>query len=302
MNAINTVSGLEFQEDGTAICLARITADDGTGAATGVDGEGNWVKQADLTSITCDVFKLDNTTTPDTAVLSPTVTISSAIQDTPVTARTLWTVDFHGWNFKFTIPYTAFATPGKYRVEMYFVSTGGARWWMAFEGTAPQRRGGWGMVFIVCCQWDVQELWSIVGPWETDWMPLDLLLVVLAICVAGVLVEFLQPLAFPWAPRRFRMPGQAHHRPDTRPSRSNGNLYNEGAWRDPVNGLRVQVLRDFNYLCQECLKKGIVNAEKPHVHHIKDHCGNRELFLDRNNLTVLCEAHHNALTASRKAR
>lgn len=129
---------VRWQEDGSATCLARVCARDATGAATGVSGEGKWIKQADLTSITCKIFDRSSAT-PDTATASPTVTISSAIIDTPVTSTEIWDVDSTGYNFLFDIAPTAFTTSGhKYLVEFYFTTTGGTKWTVQFEGIAMQ--------------------------------------------------------------------------------------------------------------------------------------------------------------------
>lgn len=127
-----------WQEDGSATCLARVCARDATGAATGVDGEGKWIKQADLSTITCKVFdRTAGYATPDTAISSPTVTISSAIIDTPVTATTIWDVDSTGYNFLFDMAATSFPTGGhKYLVEFAFVTTGSTKWILAYEGIA----------------------------------------------------------------------------------------------------------------------------------------------------------------------
>lgn len=135
MNAIHRHQ-TRFQEDGSATLMARVCASDGTGAATGVPGEGNWVKQADLSSITCKVFNRSSST-PDTATTAPTITISSVIQDTPVTSRVLWDVDYTGYNFVYAVDPATFATGGdEYLVEMVFTSTGGAKWTIGFEGLA----------------------------------------------------------------------------------------------------------------------------------------------------------------------
>lgn len=137
MNAIDKITA-QWQEDGSATLLARVTARDGTGAATGVPGEGNWIKQADLSTITCKVFdRTPGYATPDTAIATPTVTISSAIQDTPVTSDAIWTVDLVGYNFLFDVAGTNFPTGGHtYRVELYFTTTGSKTWTIAYEGVA----------------------------------------------------------------------------------------------------------------------------------------------------------------------
>lgn len=130
------VSKVSFFEDGSATALARVTARDATGAATGISGEGKWIKQADLSSITCAIYDLSSST-PDTATSTPTVTISSAIIDTPVTDGVIWDVDSTGYNFLFDFAATAFPTGNhRYRIEFKFTTTGSAVLWLVYEGVA----------------------------------------------------------------------------------------------------------------------------------------------------------------------
>lgn len=125
-----------WREDGSCTALARVTARDATGAATGISGEGKWVKQADLSTITCKVFDR-NGTTPDTAIATPTVTIASAVYDTPVTDGLIWDVDLTGYNFLHDLAYTNFPEGNrKYVVEYIFTTTGGAKWSLVFEGVS----------------------------------------------------------------------------------------------------------------------------------------------------------------------
>lgn len=131
------VYAVTWHEDGSCTALARVTARDGTGAATGVSGEGKWVKQADLTSITCAVYDRSSTT-PDTAIASPTVTISSAIQDTPVTDGVIWDVDGTGYNFLHDLAHTNFPSGGhRYLIEYIFTPTSGNKYpALSFDGVA----------------------------------------------------------------------------------------------------------------------------------------------------------------------
>lgn len=125
-----------WREDGSATVLGRLTARNGTGAATGVAGEGNWLKQADVSTITCAVYDLDSAT-PSTAISTPTVTVSSAVLDTPVTTTVLWTVDTTGYNFIHDLAATAFPTGSRrYSVEYKVTLTGGAVLWGVYEGQA----------------------------------------------------------------------------------------------------------------------------------------------------------------------
>lgn len=130
-----------WKEDSTATVLARITARQGTGAATGIAGEGNWLKQADLTSITCKVFDLDSAT-PATPVATPSVVISTSVLDTPVTATTIWTVDATGYNFIHDLDSTVFATGGhRYNVEYKFTMINGSVFHCVFRGQAQPIEG-----------------------------------------------------------------------------------------------------------------------------------------------------------------
>ena len=125
-----------WHEDGNATALARITARNGSGSATGVDGEGNWLQQADLTSIACKVF--EKGAGQVSLVAEPTVTISSAVLDTPVTTNVLWTQDTTGYNFVHDLAATNFRTGTfEYIVEYTFTVTGGDKLPpLVFEGCA----------------------------------------------------------------------------------------------------------------------------------------------------------------------
>lgn len=131
-----SVFRVSWREDGSCTALARVTARDATGAATGIDGEGKWVKQADISTITCSVFD-KSSSTPSTAIATPTVTVASSIIDSPVTDGVIWPVDSTGYNFLHDLSYTNFPTGGHvYRVEYTFTPTGGAKWSLVFEGIA----------------------------------------------------------------------------------------------------------------------------------------------------------------------
>ena len=127
---------VEWTEDSDATVLGRITARNGTGTATGVAGEGNWLKQADITSITRKVFDLESAT-PETAIFSSTVTVSTAVLDTPVTTSVLWTKDTTGYNLLDDIAASNFPTGRRtYRVEYVVTLTGGAVFHGAYKGPA----------------------------------------------------------------------------------------------------------------------------------------------------------------------
>ncbi len=127
---------VHFQRNGTATALARVCARDATGAWTGVAGEGNWIKQADLSAIACKVFDRSSIT-PDVAISNPAVSIISAILDVPDATGTIWDDDDVGYNFIFDIAGTNFPTNGhKYLVEFSFTTNSGSTWAVQYEGVA----------------------------------------------------------------------------------------------------------------------------------------------------------------------
>lgn len=112
---------IRINEDSSLTLLGRIASRNGTGAATGKAGEGKFLKQADISTITCKVFDLDGAT-PDTAVATPTVTLSSAVLDTPVTTDVDWTYDSYGYNFVHEIANTVFTEPNRHYLIEYKVT------------------------------------------------------------------------------------------------------------------------------------------------------------------------------------
>ena len=123
-----------WNEDGSATVLGRLTARDGTGTATGVKGEGNWLKQADLSTITFSVYDEAD----GTQITAPTtVTISSSVLDKPDTTDVLWTKDATGYNFIHDLGPANFPTGGTiYRVEYKITTNSGAVGWGKYRGPA----------------------------------------------------------------------------------------------------------------------------------------------------------------------
>lgn len=127
---------VNFKEDSTVEILGRVTARNGSGAATGIGGEGKFLQQADVSSITCKVYNLtDDATTVDTDLGS--LTVSSVILNTVDSSGEVWTKDDIGYNFRHTIAETVFTDGGDtYRLEYKFTLTGGAVFFGIFEGPA----------------------------------------------------------------------------------------------------------------------------------------------------------------------
>ncbi len=65
-------------------------------------------------------------------------------------------------------------------------------------------------------------------------------------------------------------------------------FYNSKAWIE----LKEYVLSKQNYLCQDCLEKGIITTSNLEVHHIIPIKENFNLSLDEDNLRVLCRSCH----------
>lgn len=107
-------------EDAGCQCMARVYGN--TGVA---------ITQASLTSITCSVYNLAT----ETSIATPTVTISTSVFDTLQTdAR--WTFDPTGYNFRFEVAASAFASPNVIHiVHFIFDPTSGENYGVGFEVT-----------------------------------------------------------------------------------------------------------------------------------------------------------------------
>lgn len=108
-------------EDSELTIIARLSNKDGSGSATGVDGEGNWLQQADISGIDLSVFDLDSST-PTTAVYTESLTIASVILDTPVTTNVNWSEDTTGYNFLYDLPDTVLTNGGHLYVAEFKVT------------------------------------------------------------------------------------------------------------------------------------------------------------------------------------
>jgi hypothetical protein len=125
-----------YREGGLAVHYARLTADNGSGAATGEIGEGKYLQIVDITSITMTVIeKLTGT-----VIVAPvSLTVSSVVSDTVVTSTAVWTKG-GGYNFRHAMPAGSFPESGViYRTQYKIVVPGGYDpLFLIFEGPAWQ--------------------------------------------------------------------------------------------------------------------------------------------------------------------
>ena len=127
---------VEWREDSTATILARITSRAGSGAATGVNGEGNFLQIADVSSIALNVYDLD-ADDPTTAENTETVVVASTVLDTVVTSNVIWTLDTVGYNFVHDLSATYFSTGNRrYQAEYVFTLTDGSVFHSVYDGLA----------------------------------------------------------------------------------------------------------------------------------------------------------------------
>lgn len=130
-------------EDGSYSVLARVTGLDATGAEL-APGEGNLVKQADLSSISCKVFDLGTSRTNQSGsevLPAPTPTPAANVFDTPRTVG--WGADDLGYNFRHDLG-PAYAPDGDhwYLIEYKFtLTTGGVGWLKVRVKASPDQTG-----------------------------------------------------------------------------------------------------------------------------------------------------------------
>lgn len=142
-NPAGTTYGI-VNEDGTFSALLRVCSLTGTGTAVR-KSEGNPVKQADLTSIICDVFDLGTdqfalTGTPVSTQLS--LTISAVIFDTLQKLGWPDKNDPAGYNFKHTPAVTYVPTGGNWYLFRYkFTQTDNTVIWHRYKVKALARGG-----------------------------------------------------------------------------------------------------------------------------------------------------------------
>jgi hypothetical protein len=112
-------------EDSSVVVMARVLATD-----------RQFAVQADVSAIALKVA--DFTTAEETH--DATLVVADTVFNTLQTdAR--WTVDSTGYNFRYTVPYTAFPTGDRtYRIEALFVLSDGARGKVPWQVRAERSR------------------------------------------------------------------------------------------------------------------------------------------------------------------
>ena len=127
----------EVWQNGSADILARLVARGASGAS--VAGEGAALIQSDVVSITCKIFFLDSAT-PETAIATPSVVVSSAIFNALQTDSS-WFTDSIGYNFFHSIAPNTFTTAGLYQLQYSATLIGGRAFPIVAQLEANPLRG-----------------------------------------------------------------------------------------------------------------------------------------------------------------
>lgn len=129
---------VNWKEDSSAEILGRVTARNGSGVFTGQPGEGRFIQQADVVSITCTHY--DMTLDPDRENPTNIPTLAAdVILDDPDDSGESWTSDAIGYNFAHHILPEYFPEGGNiYRIEYRFELVGGYVFHDYFEGPAAE--------------------------------------------------------------------------------------------------------------------------------------------------------------------
>ena len=123
-------------EDGSFYILSRLAALEGTGSEY-VAGEGNVLKQADVSTITCKVYSLgtnkDNESGTEVTP-APTLTAAANLFDTLRTVGWPTGDDCYGYNFRHDVGPTYVPNPEEwYLLEYKITLTGGGVVWMSVK-------------------------------------------------------------------------------------------------------------------------------------------------------------------------
>ncbi len=122
-----------WREDSSATVLGRLAARNGSGKQTGRVGEGRWLKQSDISSITCKVF--DMSVDPDVVIATPAVVVKNVIYDRPILSQSIWDIDTIGYNFLHDLAPSNFPTgTNTIRVEYRVTTSDGAVFFGIYEG------------------------------------------------------------------------------------------------------------------------------------------------------------------------
>lgn len=123
---------VNFPEDATVEILGRVTARNGSGSATGQDGEGKFLQQADVSSIEAKVYNRSNNNSLNDL---GSLTVGNVILDTVDESGEVWTLDDIGYNFRHKIGTNVFTAGGsKYVIEYKITLIGGEVLFGIYEG------------------------------------------------------------------------------------------------------------------------------------------------------------------------
>lgn len=117
-NQAEIFKGIVFQ-NGATVFLARVR-----------DSEGDYITQASVSSITYEVYDIDDS---DEAVDSGTLTVADVVYDALQT-DSRWTVDVTGYNFAAELDGDAFPKGNKdYQVEFLVTPASGNPFYIAYQ-------------------------------------------------------------------------------------------------------------------------------------------------------------------------
>ena len=133
MSQPKTFTG-KYRQNGMASHYARIAAANGSGAATGIEGEGRYVQVADVDEIELTVIEK---LTGDVVLAATALTPSAVVLDSVVTSTAVWTQG-GGYNFLHHMPEGSYPESGKVYRTQYKITLNGDYdpLYLIFEGPA----------------------------------------------------------------------------------------------------------------------------------------------------------------------
>jgi hypothetical protein len=111
--------------------MARVVAADATG--TTVEEEGNIIVAADVSVITCQVYRGTTTATPTTPAITAAAFLGALTDDDT------WTKDTTGRSFEYMVPGAQFSAADVYFILFSVTLTSGevVKWWHQHSAEMP---------------------------------------------------------------------------------------------------------------------------------------------------------------------